>query len=738
MRNKIIFLLAVALIAGCQREEMRETLRYSAVTEGFDNTRTSLDEDNRVLWSEEDMVAIFENNDKPSGYQITSSSAGQPSAEFVLMQQAQKGTAVGADVAVYPYDESLTLSRMSTGIYRVNGLSLPEVQQYAGASFGPGAFPMIAVSEAGSGRLAFKNVCGVLRLYLTGNDAVRSITVNGNDGELLSGPIVMNADPDGLPYISAGSDASGEARLDCGAEGVMLDETSPTPFSIVLPPVSFSKGFTVTVRSVDGAEMTVRTDKENPIRRSGVLNMPSVAFAPSYDGVMRVEIEALSMRFDGIDIRVTATNTAEYCGGYELKKDFDPAKVLRSANWKNVTRYKGSCMYEGPLNAFPGGQQDGTLAAGQTYVVWVAPYAEGVKLLKEEDLVYKEFTVPEIKDGGSVKVSAVDYSAGLKSMEVTLSAPGASVIYAMLLTKKEYSGLNSDKAMAEYLIRNSNPAAGSEMILQRTGLNPGEQVYLLALAVDGNGRYGAILNKGYTVAVPVYNDDIAINLDVTYEGKTAKVKVTASGADIAGYYYFHGKTSSSSWTRILGGTRESAELYLAVNNDNYIISNTEEDPFVNGNIEISGLEMGVEHVVVVMAYDVDGRFSRAVMRKFTPQLDLGDFVYKSGATKELWQKSQPSVTFGDCNESGEFYTINWAVTPAEGMTAYAVCAHPNSMEGYSDPKDQAIRIYNLGDVVEPGKMVNIIYGDKGNLVYVIWKDRNGNFYEAYSVAVPQN
>ena len=72
------------------------------------------------------------------------------------------------------------------------------------------------------------------------------------------------------------------------------------------------------------------------------------------------------------------------------------------------------------------------------------------------------------------------------------------------------------------------------------------------------------------------------------------------------------------------------------------------------------------------------------------------------------------------------------------MTAYAVCAHPNSMEGYSDPKDQAIRIYNLGDVVEPGKMVNIIYGDKGNLVYVIWKDRNGNFYEAYSVAVPQN
>ena len=72
------------------------------------------------------------------------------------------------------------------------------------------------------------------------------------------------------------------------------------------------------------------------------------------------------------------------------------------------------------------------------------------------------------------------------------------------------------------------------------------------------------------------------------------------------------------------------------------------------------------------------------------------------------------------------------------MTAYAVYAHPNSMEGYSTPEAMAIRIYNLGDVVVPGKMENMIYGDKGNMVYVIWKDQDDNFYEAYSIAVPQN
>ena len=238
MKNKILLLAAVMMIAGCQREEMQQARSYSAVTEGFEQSRTSLDEDNRVLWSAGDEIAIFENNDKPSKYQITSSSAGKASAEFSLVTPAQKGSAIGADVAVYPYDESLAVSRMSTGMYRLKELTVPAVQEYAAASFGPGAFPMIAISETGSGRLSFKNICGVLRLNLTGSEAVRSITVKGNDGELLSGQFVLNMDPAGLPSVTAATEAAAEVKLECGADGVMLDKTSPTSFSIPVSPIS--------------------------------------------------------------------------------------------------------------------------------------------------------------------------------------------------------------------------------------------------------------------------------------------------------------------------------------------------------------------------------------------------------------------------------------------------------------------------------------------------------------------
>lgn len=738
MKAAILPLCLALAIVSCQESEIEEPRYITAATEGFEKTRTSLGEGNQVLWSSEDLIGVFSDRETPDRYQVASSSVGKPSADFFLMEESRSKVRIGANLAVYPYTTSLACTSETSGEYIIEGLSVPSVQTYADNSFANKSFPMVAVAGTGVNTFSFKNVCGVLKLNLKGNSVIKSVTVKGNGEELLAGAAKVTVGMESrIPAIEMDEEAGKEILLDCG-DGVQLREDEATSFMISLPPVEFPRGFTVKVKSVDGGEMTLRTDKQNPIRRSGVLCMPDVDFEPFYVPVPSVDIEPVSVGFDDIIIRVNVNNVVQYAGGYKLKENFTLASVVRDANWKNVPRITDVFSYEGPLTSFPSGDPGPSVLAGQTYVVWVAPYAESVKSVKAEDIVYKEFTVPEIQSGGSAVVSAMVSHAGLKSMEVALSASGASVIYAMLLNEKEYSGLNSDKDKVEYIIKNSTPVMGTEMTVERTGLNPGEPVYLIAIAVDEDGRYGAVLDEEYATDVPVFNDGIVIDMDVTYEDKTAKVAVEASGAEIAGYYYFYGKTSSSSWTRVLGGTREAAEEYLAVNNDNYLISNSDKEPLVDGNIVITGLEMGVEHVVVIMAHDVDGRLSRAYIQKFTPQLDLGDFVYKTGTTKTLWQASQPQVTFGECFESGEFYTINWAVTPAEGMTAYAVCAHPNSMEGYSDSKAMAIRVFNLGDVVVPGKMVNMIYGDKGNMVYVIWKDKDGNFYEAYSIAVPQN
>lgn len=739
MKNFLLLFSAVVMsLVACDRFEMEDVKTYRAVVETFDATRTSLGEGNKIVWSSDDLISVFENNENASRYQVASSSAGNPEASFVLMEEGKNGAEIGADIAVYPFSQSLECSRLSTGDYRVSGLSVPSVQQYSSEGFAPGNFPMMAVSEAGADNFAFKNACGILKLSLTGTSRVKSISVKGNSGEILSGPFKMSSSLDGTPAVAMEADAVAEVSLDCGQDGVLLDPDVPVPFMIVLPPVSFPKGFTVSVKSTDGAEQIRKTEKAQEIKRSTILNMPAVEFRPEYDDVLQVIIDPLTMMFNEMTIRVEVRNAKEYSGGYILKSDFNLAAVAKEANWKIAPRISDSFLYEGPLAGFPLGGESAPVSAGQTYVVWVAPYAEGQKLVTADDIVYKEFTVPQLLPGGSANPVSIGFQPAMKSMEVNLYAPGASMVLSALLTDNEYSKLTSENARIDYLLANAEPVLGSEMTVVRSGLSPGTPLTLLAFAVDGNGRYGDLLIEKYETAVPVFNDAVKIDLDVTYSGKTAAVNVSATGAEIVRYYYFSSLLSSSAWKRFLGGSLQTAENYLAVNNDSYPVKNTDDDPFVDGALLMESIEYGEEYVVVVMAVDSQGRLSRAHMTTFIPQMNLGNFVCKLGDTASKWQKSKPSVSFGDCYDNAGFYLVNWAVTPADGMTAYAVCAHPNAMEGYTTPEQLAIRVYNLGEKVVPGQMNAMLYGDKGNMVYVTWCDKDGNFYEVYSETVPQN
>ena len=66
----------------------------------------------------------------------------------------------------------------------MTGLILPEVQKYAHDSFAEGAFPMIAVTEdTGDYDFCFKNLCGALKLQLTGTATVKELKLTGNAGE---------------------------------------------------------------------------------------------------------------------------------------------------------------------------------------------------------------------------------------------------------------------------------------------------------------------------------------------------------------------------------------------------------------------------------------------------------------------------------------------------------------------------------------------------------------------------
>ena len=296
MKKSFITLASVAAIAvGCQVESIGEAgtsdgaSSFEVATEVFTpSTKTLMTAERTVVWSAGDRLAIFQGSTVADEYVVTSESVGKTNGNVTIVEDNSTvngdfttGTELSCNVAYYPYSSGLTLSGASldgTSTCEIDGVVLPATQTYAAGSFGNGAFPMVSVTETiADHTLKFKNVLGAMKLSLKGTQTVKSIKIEGNNSEKLSGAATVTAYIDGTaPALTMASDAATSVTLDCGATGVQLTESAATDFIIALPPVLFSKGFKVTVTCTDDTEIPFSTSTANTVLRSSILVMPTV------------------------------------------------------------------------------------------------------------------------------------------------------------------------------------------------------------------------------------------------------------------------------------------------------------------------------------------------------------------------------------------------------------------------------------------------------------------------------
>ena len=280
MKKTILSALAIcAALLGCQKNEISELslsgVDLHATIEDGASTKTVMDENNNIRWSEGDQIVAFMKTSLGLKYQIKPSYVGKTSGYFSKISSGSSddlgaGMALDHNVAYYPYSDIIECQK--SGSDYILNITLSSEQTYAAESFGNGFFPMVAVSE--NNNITFKNVCGGLKLQLKGTAAVKTIELKGNAGELLSGKASVTVYPDGtVPSIVMSSDASKSVILDCGA-GVQLNEDTATEFILTVPPVAFDSGFTVTITDTQNGMAVLSTDKANPIKRSAILSMP--------------------------------------------------------------------------------------------------------------------------------------------------------------------------------------------------------------------------------------------------------------------------------------------------------------------------------------------------------------------------------------------------------------------------------------------------------------------------------
>ena len=304
---KKIFIAAIAAltaITACQKNEVAapaaDSVLYATIEE-TDATKTYMDANNNILWSEGDQIVAFMKTSLGLQYQVTSSSVGKASARFEEVGNNGGGLNAGTEwnhnIAYYPYSE--TVECLKSGSSYTLDVVLPSEQTYAPESFGNGSMAMVAVSE--DNNITFRNILGGMKLQLRGTQKVTSITLEGKNSEKLSGAATVNAYTDDTkPAITMASGAYTSVTLNCGT-GVQLSESSATEFIIALPPMLFSQGFTVTVTDSDSKTYTVESDKANTVLRSSLLTMPAVVLKeegvgeeenPGSDGTL---VEAISL-----------------------------------------------------------------------------------------------------------------------------------------------------------------------------------------------------------------------------------------------------------------------------------------------------------------------------------------------------------------------------------------------------------------------------------------------------------
>lgn len=202
-----------------------------------------------VFWAEDDQILV--NGETSTNIDIDPDN--KKSASFTLPVVDAPYCAV-YPAGLYVKDSYKTVKEDSTVIE----ITIPSTQKYVENGFDPDAAIMTARGEAGGG-LAFKHAMAYLKVAVNGT-TVKSIRVNGNDNEALSGAYTISYSKSGIafgPKKNEDGKAIGNtsATISCGESGV----ASGTPVFIAIPAREYKRGLTLTIVDAENQYQVVRS-----------------------------------------------------------------------------------------------------------------------------------------------------------------------------------------------------------------------------------------------------------------------------------------------------------------------------------------------------------------------------------------------------------------------------------------------------------------------------------------------
>ena len=257
------FAVAAILFQGCQSKEEDKGEEEKPVPEldiYSDNYGPETEESYHPVWKAGESISVFSKTAENREFRFKGSD-GDKTGSFEPVSEAKGNAAAIEDYyAASPYSQDNSISEAG-----VLSLTLPKTQAYVKGGTDPAAQLLAAKSQ--DHNFQFLNVGGVLSFGLKGpaGTEISAITLQGNDGEKLSGLMEITFGKD-IQCAFPSQDASTSITLN-STQPVELNPDSPTVFSIIVPPVTFSKGITLTVSDPDGKECIIQTESSLELKR---------------------------------------------------------------------------------------------------------------------------------------------------------------------------------------------------------------------------------------------------------------------------------------------------------------------------------------------------------------------------------------------------------------------------------------------------------------------------------------
>lgn len=255
--KRYLLILFVALVAvGCEKSfdefvpEQPTDCFYASIDAQETKAYWDWEDDSidalKLYWSKNDTITIFETKTHNQQYTFAGTSGSRTGAfakvednDFHMFEE------LSTNYAVYPFNRSTSFD-IETGLIST---VLPALQNEGASNL------MVAVTKnAGDRELFFKNACGYLFLQFHGS-RVNSVTIRGNNSEVISGPCTILASSDNVPRIQmTGSASNPSNRAICTNpySAAIIDNEYHQTVGFALPPMTFNNGFTITLTDSNG------------------------------------------------------------------------------------------------------------------------------------------------------------------------------------------------------------------------------------------------------------------------------------------------------------------------------------------------------------------------------------------------------------------------------------------------------------------------------------------------------